>query len=174
LIEDYQLIPDHQPLISMINTPAITLHDFQPSDQAAVKDLILAGLAEHWGTLDPSKNPDLNDIAATYSAASNAGAAFLVARSQGQIIGTGALVPRPQGTAEIVRMSVARDWRRQGIGRMILQALVERARQAGFRRLVLETTATWQEVVAFYLRFGFHITHHQDGDVYFELLIEDC
>jgi putative acetyltransferase len=156
----------------MANSPEITLHVFQPADQAAVKDLILAGLAEHWGTLDPSKNPDLDDIAASYTAASDAGAVFLVARYQDRIIGTGALVPRQNGVAEVVRMSVAADWRRQGIGRMILQALVDHARQAEFKRIILETTETWQEVIAFYLRFGFRITHNKDGDMYFELDLE--
>ena len=155
----------------MPDSPEITLLPFQPADQAAVKDLILAGLAEHWGTLDPSKNPDLDDIAASYAAASNVGAVFLVARHQDRIVGTGALVPRQYGAAEVVRMSVAADWRRQGIGRMILQALVGRARQTGFKRIILETTETWQEVIAFYLSFGFRITHYQDGDVYFEFTL---
>jgi putative acetyltransferase len=152
----------------MDTSPEIILHAFQPADQAAVKDLILAGLAEHWGTLDPSKNPDLDDIAVSYSTA-----VFLVARNQDRIIGTGALVPRQNGAAEVVRMSVAADWRRQGIGRMILQSLVDRARQAGFKRIILETTETWQEVIAFYLDFGFRITHYQDGDVYFVLYLID-
>ncbi len=38
------------------------------------KKLILAGLAEHWGELDLSKNPDLDDITSTY-----ASGAFFVA-----------------------------------------------------------------------------------------------
>jgi putative acetyltransferase len=144
--------------------PEIILHPFQPADQAAVKTLVLAGLVEHWGSLDPAKNPDLEDIAASY-----AQAVFLVARRGEQIVGTGALVPRSEDTAEVVRMSVATAWRRKGIGRMILQELVDRARQAGFQHLILETTETWQEVIAFYLRFGFRITHYQEGDVYFVL-----
>jgi GNAT superfamily N-acetyltransferase len=147
----------------MPNPPVITLHPFQPGDQAAVKDLVLAGLVEHWGVLDPTKNPDLEDIAVSYQ-----DAVFLVARCQERIIGTGALIPRQDHTAEVVRMSVAADWRRQGIGRMILQALVDHARQAGYTRVILETTETWQEVIAFYLRYGFRITHYKEGDVYFE------
>jgi putative acetyltransferase len=78
-------------------------------------------------------------------------------------------VPRGSGTAEIVRMSVARDLRRCGLGRTILARLVETAKAAGFERIVLETTETWQEVIAFYLRFGFEVSHHQDGDVYFKM-----
>lgn len=154
-------------MAGMAEHPEITLHEFQPADQAAVKALVLAGLADHWGFLDPTLNPDLNDIAASY-----AGAAFLVARRGEQIVGCGALVPRGNGTGEIVRMSVTRNLRGQGIGRLILAALTERARSLGYRRIVLETTETWQEVVAFYLQCGFQITHRTGGDVYFALELE--
>ncbi len=142
----------------------IQIEPFQPADQGAVKALILAGLADHWGVLDPTLNPDLNDITATY-----ANAVFLVARRGGRVIGSGVMLPRGDGCAEIVRMSVAHELRRQGIGRLILTQLVARARAAGLRRNIRETTETWDEVIAFYLRFGFHITHHTGGDVYFAL-----
>ena len=59
--------------------------------------------------------------------------------------------------------------RRHGIGRLMLDSLCVEARRRGIRRLVLETTETWQEVIAFYQRYGFEITHYQDGDVYFAL-----
>ena len=145
-----------------------TVRPFCPADQAEVKDLILAGLVDHWGVLDPNKNPDLNDIASTY-----AGATFLVACLEGRVVGTGALVPRGGSTAKIVRMSVARDLRRRGVGRMILARLVEQARTSGMRQVVLETTATWHEVIAFYLDYGFRITHTAGGDVYFALELMD-
>jgi ribosomal protein S18 acetylase RimI-like enzyme len=145
-------------------TSEIIFRPFKPEDQAAAKTLILAGLKEHWGTLDPTLNPDLNDIAQTY-----ANATFLVAWQGDKIIGTGALVPRENGVAEIVRMSVAADQRRKGIGRQILQKLCEQAKRNGYKRLVLETTETWTEVIEFYQRFGFQITHYLDGDVYFAL-----
>lgn len=137
---------------------------FQPEDQEVVKNLILTGLVEHWGHLDSSKNPDLADIQTYYGQAT-----FLVAWLDETIVGTGALIPRSAEVAEIVRMSVTVDMRRQGIGRAILQCLCERARRSGFRRLILETTATWLEVIEFYQRFGFSTTHFQDDDVYFSL-----
>jgi GNAT superfamily N-acetyltransferase len=142
--------------------PQIVLLPFEPNDQQAVRSLVLAGLVEHWGVLDPSKNPDLEDIATVYR-----DALFLVAWYENQVAGCGALVPRAEQTAEVVRMSVARGMRRLGIGRLILCRLVEEARNWGCRQIVLETTETWQEVVDFYLRCGFRITHYRDGDVYF-------
>jgi putative acetyltransferase len=147
-----------------MNSHNITVLPFRPENQSEVKDLVLAGLAEHWGMLDPARNPDLDDIEHTY-----ADAVFLVAWQKGRVVGTGALVPRTDDTGEIVRMSVAADVRRQGIGRMILQRLCERARSKGYKRLVLETTETWTEVIEFYKNFGFQASHHRDGDVYFSL-----
>ena len=142
----------------------IILKPFRPEYQAAARQLVLKGLEDHWGVLDPNKNPDLNDIASSY-----ANATFLTAWKDGRLIGTGALIPRGEGLAEIVRMSVADDLRRHGVGRIILQALCRKAAGQGIHRIVLETTETWHEVVAFYLKNGFHITHRQDGDVYFAL-----
>ncbi|MCY3736947.1 MAG: GNAT family N-acetyltransferase [Gemmatimonadaceae bacterium] len=136
----------------------ISIKPFESKDQEAVRSLILAGLAEHWGQVDPALNPDLNDMAASYR-----NATFLVAWLDGRIIGCGALVPRSDQTAEIVRMSVASECRRQGIGRAILARLCQEARQSGHRRIVLETTATWDGVIRFYERFGFRVTHRRDG-----------
>lgn len=137
---------------------------FEPENQVAVKELILSGLVEHWGWLDPTKNPDLEDIAAHY-----ADGLFLVAWHHQELIGCGALIPRSAKTAEIVRMSVAKTWRRQGIGRLILQQLCDLAQDQGYTQVVLETTASWQAVIQFYLSYGFRITHFLDDDVYFAL-----
>ena len=136
----------------------ISIEPFESKDQQAVQSLILAGLTEHWGEVDPALNPDLNDIAASYKSAT-----LLVARLDGRVVGCGALVPRSDHTAEIVRMSVASELRRQGIGQEILVRLCREARQSGHRRIVLETTATWDGVIRFYERFGFRVTHRREG-----------
>jgi putative acetyltransferase len=66
-------------------------------------------------------------------------------------------------------MSVAANMRRHGIGRRLLQHLVAHAKARGYRCLVLETTATWHDVIAFYQQYGFQITYSRDGNVYFVL-----
>ena len=145
-------------------TQDITIMLFQSENQVETRNLILAGLAEHWGMLDPGKNHDLDDISSTY-----ANAVFLVAWHRKRIIGTGALIPKSNNTAEIVRMSVAIDMRRKGVGGQILQRLYEHASSSGFQRLALETTETWDEVIEFYKQFGFQISHQLNGDIYFTL-----
>ena len=146
----------------------VTIRPFERRDQAAAKALILEGLVEHWGALDPALNPDLDDIAASYAAG-----CFLTAWQGERLVGTGAILPEivddeAEGTARVARMSVARDCRRQGIGRALLDALCAAARDAGYRRLVLETTATWRGVIDFYQTYGFRALGVREGDMHFE------
>jgi putative acetyltransferase len=148
----------------MTPLPEITILPFKPANQTEAKSIILNGLKEHWGTLDHAKNPDLDDIATSYAVG-----LFLVALKDGHVVGTGAIHPKSNEIAEITRMSVAASLRRKGIGKLILEKLCDHARSIGCRKVILETTETWQEVIAFYQRSGFQITHHLDGDVYFAL-----
>lgn len=144
----------------------VAIRPFHPQDQTAVNQLILAGLAEHWGILDPNLNSDLSDIASSY-----AGETFLVVVQQGEIIGCGALIKETASErryGRIVRMSVKTENRRHGIGQLILHHLQNAAQQRQFNKIVLETTQTWHEAVNFYQANGFQIIHHQDGDTHFE------
>lgn len=148
--------------------PKVSIKDFQPEDQDVVKELILKGLVEHWGRLDPSLNPDLDDIASAYG-----DAVFLVAWLDGEIVGTGAIIAESDNAGQVVRMSVSKDKRRLGIGKKILAKLIKEAKNIGLEKLILETTSTWTDVIKFYKAQGFYITHTEDGDfgsdTYFEL-----
>jgi GNAT superfamily N-acetyltransferase len=141
---------------------------FHRKYQKSAKKLVLEGLKEHWGSIDPRKNPDLDDISKTYK-----GSDFFIAWQDDEIIGTGALVHASYQVAEIVRVSVAPKFRRLGFGHRIVNHLVETAKKKGYKKIILETTETWNEVINFYLAFGFKITHRVDGDCFFELLIEN-
>src|SRR5262245_42822366 len=131
----------------------LRLRDFAKADQEQVRTLVLAGLAGHWGSVDEGLNPDLHDIAESYGAGRT-----VVVESHDRIIGTGTVLPRTADAAEIVRMSVDAAERRQGVGRWIVAALLDTARCWGKTRVVLETSAHWDEVVAFYVACGFQVT----------------
>ena len=140
----------------------ITTRPFRPQDQAAAKSLILAGLEEYWGALDPALNPDLDDIAASYSEDF-----FVLAWRAGELVGTSALVCEAEGVARIVRMYVNCKLRRLGIGSLILDYLLQQARTAGYRQIVLQTTSTWEEAIAFYRQYGFQVVGEWDGNTHF-------
>jgi len=124
-----------------------------------VRSLLLVGLAEHWGSADPSLNPDLDDLAVAYPGSRT----FVAVDADGTIAGTATLVPREDGVAEVVRMSVTTRLRGGDVGRLVLDALTAVALARGAERMVLETTASWTATIAFYERCGFLLTHYTDG-----------
>ena len=79
---------------------------------------------------------------------------FLVARAGGTSGGFGAVVATPP-YGEIKRMYVDRAARRRGIGRDLLVALEQRARQLRLTCLRLETGVRQREAIALYAANGF-------------------
>lgn len=144
------------------------LRPFRPADQPAARALILAGLAERWGALDPRLNQDLDDIWTSYVAA---GGAFLVVERHGAIVGTGALSVEAAGVGRIERVSVQPAHRRRGLGRAISQALIAEARRRGYRLVVVETTASWRSAITLYQGCGFEPLAQHDGDLHLQLIL---
>jgi len=71
-----------------------------------------------------------------------------VCESDARVIGTGRLLP----DGHIGRLAVARDWRGQGVGGRMLEALVAEAARRGLAEAVLHAQV---QAEAFYLRHGF-------------------
>lgn len=146
----------------------LAIRPFCPADQEAAKQLVISGLGERWGWIDHTLNPDLDDIATSY-----AKGIFLVAYLGDTLVATGALTPEvtPEGIAalRVERMSVAAPLRKQGIGRRLLDILVDYARSRQCPLLVLETTSTWIDAVGFYVRYGFEIVEERDGETHMRL-----
>jgi len=124
-------------------------------------------MRDRWGdAFDPTRNPDLGDLWASYM---TNGAELLVAVDRdGAIVGTGALVPDPEG-ARIVRMSVAAAMRRQGIARTLVAELVELARETGVDHVVASTDIPWTDALALYEACGFVVTGHSDDETHLRL-----
>jgi GNAT superfamily N-acetyltransferase len=91
------------------------------------------------------------------------GRTVLVRSDEGQVVGTGTLLPRPNNRAEVLRMSVASEFRREGIGASIIAELMDTARRWSAEYVVLETTSSWRAAVEFYLNCGFTITHIEEA-----------
>jgi GNAT superfamily N-acetyltransferase len=70
-------------------------------------------------------------------------------------VGIGALKPLTAEEAEIKRMYVRPSFRGFGVGRAILQQLIDDARTLGFKTVRLESAAFMHEAHALYRSFGF-------------------
>lgn len=144
----------------------IYLRPFEVRDQQAARALILDGLGEHFGFIDESRNPDLDDIKAHYVAPGNV---FVVAQIEDRLAGTGALITEDEYTGRLVRMSVRRETRRQGIGRLLVGHLLALARERGFTRVLVETNNDWEDAIGLYRRCGFVEYDRDDVSVYLAL-----
>ncbi len=140
----------------------VLVRRFEDRDQDAARRLILEGLGGHFGFIDETMNPDLDDIATSY-----ADGLFLVAECDGQIVGTGVIVRDGTGSAVVRRMSTSAAHRRRGVAWALLDRLVEHARETSCGRVVLTTNDDWQDAIAFYLAFGFRDALHHGGGVVF-------
>ena len=127
-----------------------------------MRQLLIAGLTQRWGSYEASFNPDIEGFPGSYD-----DSFVLVAKQAGVVVGTGTLRQTGASRAQIVRMSVAAPSRRTGIGSLILSHLLEFARERAVHEVCLETTSSWSSAIKFYARHGFLKTHEQGDDSYF-------
>ena len=142
---------------------------FREADQQGVRDLVLDGMRERWAErYDPTYNGDLDDIARTYVAA---GAEVIVIGDSVQILATGILLSGADGRGRMVRVSVDAGRRREGLGRRVVEELVERARRRGMRELLVRTDTPWASAVALYVACGFVEVGRDEHDTHFALTL---
>ena len=145
---------------------ALLIRPFEPRDQDAARGVILAGLGEHFGWIDETRNPDLDDIAANYIAR---GSIFVVAEIDNKLVGTAALIAESKSTGRIVRVSVSQTYRRRGIGRVLVSHLLDIARRSGFARVRVLTDNGWEDAIGLYRHCGFDEYKRDEIGVYFTL-----
>jgi GNAT superfamily N-acetyltransferase len=80
---------------------------------------------------------------------------LLVARLGDEPVGVGVLKPIDDATAEVKRMFVRPRGRGRGIGRALLERLVDGARREGYATVRLETLRFMSAALAMYRTFGF-------------------
>lgn len=92
---------------------------------------------------------------------------FTVAVDNGEVIGCGALHVLWEDLAEVRTVAVAENYRGAGIGHRILDAIIERGREIGVKRIFCLTFET-----EFFGRHGFEEIHGTpvDPEVYTQLL----
>ena len=144
----------------------LKIRPFTPADQTAARQLILAGLGQHFGWIDESRNPDLDDLQCHYL---DQGHLFVVAEKQGTLVGTGALIGETPGVSRMVRISVSLAHQRQGIGRQLVAHLMQQAWARGDQRIVVETNLDWWDAIGLYHSLGFSQYDQDEESVHLHL-----
>ncbi|MDD4901874.1 MAG: GNAT family N-acetyltransferase [Patescibacteria group bacterium] len=150
----------------------IKLRRYRTSDQDTVLRLHVEGLKQTESFLDdPKYNQDFSNIKEIYL---NNRGEFLMAMLNDEIIGMGALRKINEQTAEIKRMRVDLKYQRQGIGSTILDRLIDRARELGYEKIILDTNTNQAAARRLYEKYGFKeykrgsVAHLQT--IYYELI----
>jgi ribosomal-protein-alanine N-acetyltransferase len=86
------------------------------------------------------------------------GAECVVAEKADEIAGFALGYPDPPRRARVVTLDVAPSFRRRGLGRRLLESLLERLAAAGAVRAVLEVDVRNSGAIAFYRELGFRET----------------
>ena len=92
------------------------------------------------------------------------GGAFVVVYVDGKPVAGGGIKQDEDGVAEIKRMYVAPEARGRGLGRRLLEALEETARELGYARIRLDTGPRQPLAQAMYERSGYHPIENYNGN----------
>ncbi|MBL7811092.1 MAG: GNAT family N-acetyltransferase [Bacteroidetes bacterium] len=91
-----------------------------------------------------------------------AGSALWLALVDGELAGCCGIYPTeglPPGCAELVRFFVKKEFRNQGIGRLLMQQCTDNARQSGYIQLYLESIPEFDRAIGIYETMGYrHLT----------------
>lgn len=135
--------------------------EFNKKYQAAVVDLV-GGLLVYTGAIAKSDLPiddeDLMQIPQTYSGLGG----FWMAISKDRLIGTVGLRDMGNGLVKLKRMFVLPEFHGQGVGQALLNYAIDKARERGFTRVILNTNEHMIRAHHFYEKNGF-IKTGQDG-----------
>ncbi len=138
----------------MSETSGPRLRPATNADCGRVRDLVFTVLGEYHLQPDPGcTDADLDDIEQSYFA--RGGVFHVLEEPDGAIIGSYGLYPTASGVCELRKMYLCRDYRGRGLGRRLLEHALAQARQAGFRRITLETASVLKEAVRLYESHGF-------------------
>jgi ribosomal protein S18 acetylase RimI-like enzyme len=88
------------------------------------------------------------------------GGTLLLALIDGELAGCGGFRPLPDSdhvnACEMKRLYVRRAFRRFGLGRLLAQALIDRAVKAGYSSMLLDTLDDMEAARSLYESLGFH------------------
>jgi GNAT superfamily N-acetyltransferase len=123
------------------------------SDIGAVRGL----WREYWGSFGLSMDfqgfgEELQGLPGVYGAD---GGALLLAKCQGEPAGTIALRRLDARSGEVKRLYLRPQYRGQGLGRRLLEAVVERAAGMGYESLYADTLPGMTDALSLYQRAGF-------------------
>jgi GNAT superfamily N-acetyltransferase len=145
----------------------LLIRPYAPGDQDRVREIFLdwnrhitqPGMEELFASyIQLALDEEINDIQGYYG---RPGHGFWVAEIDGVVAGMVGLEDVGKGAAEVRRMYVAAEFRRNGIGRKLLRFVEDKARAMGYERMVLSTSALQPQAKALYEVAGYDLEREE-------------
>lgn len=141
----------------------VVIRDAREEERATVRELTLHAYAEYGSVMEPSAWAGLDE--AVRRTVDSDSAERIVAEHEGRIVGSVMLFPAATATyggsveappwPELRLLAVAPEARGMGVGRLLVDECVRRARAAGATELGLHTSRSMETAIAMYRRMGF-------------------
>lgn len=134
-----------------------TIRTIQPADNKTLAFIIRNTLAEfganHPGTVyyDPTTDT-------LFELFQKKGSIYYVAELNGVIIGGAGLYPSdglPADTAELVKMYLLPEARGLGLGKLLIEKVLQFAKETGYQKVYIETMPELKKAMKVYEKFGF-------------------
>jgi len=129
----------------------IAILDYEPAHQPAFRALNHEWIS-HYFTLEPIDNEMLDNPEGYIL---RPGGHIFMARLGNELVGTCALIKEHEGVYELAKMAVSPRAQGLGIGWQLGQAIVQKARALGARRLELLSNSKLTPALALYEKLGF-------------------
>jgi putative acetyltransferase len=133
--------------------PPVTVSEATPADLASVRAMLHEYAA--WLAIDLSFQDfakEVRDLPGDYAPP---GGALYIARLGDETVGMVAFRTSAAGGAEMKRLFVRPSARGSGVGRALIEQVIERARAAGHARMILDTLPVMRDAQRLYEQFGF-------------------
>lgn len=134
-----------------------TIRPIEAQDDDAVAHVIRT-VMPRYGASGPGFAIHDPEVTAMHAAFTRPRTRYLVVEQGGRVVGGGGIAPLDGGdgtTCELKKMYFLDDARGQGLGRALLEQLLEDARALGFSRIYLETLTGMDDAMKLYAKLGF-------------------
>ena len=136
---------------------SLSIRTIQPADNQPLAFIIRNALTE-FGANKPGTVYYDPTTDALYDLFQTQGSIYYVAELNGQLIGGAGIYPSaglPPDTCELVKMYLSPEARGKGTGKTLIEKALQFAREAGYKKVYIETMPELRKAMSVYEKFGF-------------------
>ncbi|MDB5193690.1 MAG: GCN5-related N-acetyltransferase [Segetibacter sp.] len=144
----------------------IIIRKIEPKDNKALAIIVRSALAE-FGANKPGTVYYDDTTDHLYELFHEPGSIYYVAEQDGQILGGAGIYPSeglPDATCELVKMYLSKEARGKGLGKVLIEKVLEFAKGFGYLQVYIETMPELKKAVTIYEKFGFEFLNGPLGN----------